>query len=75
MTDGKKSRGVKAARAIRAFQTIGFQIDHTSGSHCVLRHPDGRRAVIPLHREVKPGLLFDELKKNRIAWEEFEEAL
>jgi predicted RNA binding protein YcfA (HicA-like mRNA interferase family) len=36
----------------------GFMIDHQTGSHVVLRHPDGRRTIIAIHsRELKRGTL------------------
>jgi predicted RNA binding protein YcfA (HicA-like mRNA interferase family) len=33
--------------AIRAFQKLGYQVDHQTGSHIVLRHPGMRRLTVP----------------------------
>jgi predicted RNA binding protein YcfA (HicA-like mRNA interferase family) len=30
--------------AIGAFQKLGYQVDHQTGSHVILRHPQMRRA-------------------------------
>lgn len=48
----------------RVFQQAGFLIDHQSGSHMTLRHPDGRRAVVPIHnRDLKRGTLLGIIKQ------------
>jgi predicted RNA binding protein YcfA (HicA-like mRNA interferase family) len=59
-------------RLIRTFQHLGFLIDHQSGSHVVLYHPEGRRAVIALHsRELKRGTLVGIIKQAGYTPEEF----
>ena len=59
-------------RLLRAFQHLGFAIDHQSGSHVVLYHPEGRRAVIALHsRELKRGTLVGIIKQAGYTPEEF----
>ena len=40
------------AAAIRAFRKIGYEVDHQTGSHMILRHPSGRRLTVPNHREL-----------------------
>jgi predicted RNA binding protein YcfA (HicA-like mRNA interferase family) len=60
---------------VRGFRRLGFEVDHVTGGHYILMHPDGRRVSIPRHRTVKPGLLLDLIKKSRLTWEEFEEKL
>ena len=63
-------------RLIRAFLGAGFVIDHQSGSHVVLRHTDGRRAVIPLHnRDLKRGTLLGIIKQAGYSVDEFLERL
>jgi predicted RNA binding protein YcfA (HicA-like mRNA interferase family) len=34
---------------MRALERDGFEYRRTRGSHRIYRHPDGRRAVVPLH--------------------------
>lgn len=75
LSGGRRGRGVKAGAAIRAFERLGFEVDRVRGSHYILLHPDGRFVSIPRHREVKPGLLLNQLKRAGISWEEFEEHL
>ena len=63
-------------RLVRAFQSLGFVIDHQSGSHVVLYHREGRRAVIALHnRELKRGTLVGIIKQAGYTPEEFLELL
>jgi predicted RNA binding protein YcfA (HicA-like mRNA interferase family) len=31
------------ADAVRAFRKTGYEVDHQTGSHMILRHPSGRR--------------------------------
>jgi predicted RNA binding protein YcfA (HicA-like mRNA interferase family) len=36
----------------------GFVLDHSTGSHRIYRHPDGRRTTIPYHtKDIKDGTL------------------
>jgi predicted RNA binding protein YcfA (HicA-like mRNA interferase family) len=43
--------------AIRAFQKLDYQVDHQTGSHIILRHPQMRRLTVPNHRELAKGTL------------------
>jgi predicted RNA binding protein YcfA (HicA-like mRNA interferase family) len=36
------------ADAVRAFRKIGYEVDHQTGSHMILRHPSGRRLTVAL---------------------------
>ncbi len=47
-------------------EKIGFVYSHTTGSHMVYKHRDGRRTVIPYHanEEIGPGLLNKIIKKD-----------
>lgn len=68
---------LKAGEVIAALQTIGFEVDHVTGSHYILRYPDGRRAVVPYHgnRDVKQGVLRSIVKQAGLTVEEFVELL
>ncbi len=50
----------------RVAEKLGFMYSHTTGSHMVYKHPDGRRATIPHHagEEIGPGLLNKIIKKD-----------
>jgi predicted RNA binding protein YcfA (HicA-like mRNA interferase family) len=41
--------------AIRAFQKVGYAVDHQTGGHIILRHPQMRRLTVPNHRELAKG--------------------
>jgi len=63
--------GKETAKVVGKF---GFVYDHTTGSHMVYKHPDGRKTVIPHHagEEIGPGLLSKIIKKDLgITREEF----
>ncbi len=44
---------------LAALSSAGFTIARIKGSHHILRHPDGRSTVIPVHagETIGPGLL------------------
>ena len=50
---------VPAAKAVRALERAGFTVARISGSHHVMRHPDGRTVVVPVHagRDIAKGTL------------------
>ena len=47
-------------------QKFGFVYSHTTGSHMIFKHPDGRKTSIPHHsrEDIGPGLLNKILKKE-----------
>ena len=63
MTKLPKLTGKELAKII---EKAGFVYSHTTGSHLVYKHPDGRRTVIPHHsgEEIGPGLLNKIIKKD-----------
>ena len=48
--------GIKVARAL---ERAGFKVTRISGSHHVMRHPDGRTVPVPVHprRDMPKGTL------------------
>lgn len=44
---------------VRALERAGFSVPRISGSHHLMRHPDGRTVVVPVHagRDVPKGTL------------------
>jgi len=57
--------------AIRAFQKVGYQVDHQTGSHIILRHPQMRRLTVPNHRELAKGTLRALIREAGMTKEEF----
>lgn len=63
----------KPNEVIRKLRRAGFEIDHVTGSHYILRHRDGRRVVVSYHRgrDVKRGILRAILQQAGLTTEEF----
>jgi predicted RNA binding protein YcfA (HicA-like mRNA interferase family) len=57
--------------AVRVFQRLGYEIDHQTGSHIILRHPNMRRLTIPDHRELAKGTLRSIIREAGITKEQF----
>ncbi len=69
-----KLAGISGKEAIKRFQKIGYQVLRQQGSHVRLRHAfDSKRRplTIPMHRELKFGLLRQLIKHADITVEEF----
>jgi predicted RNA binding protein YcfA (HicA-like mRNA interferase family) len=50
----------------------GFLVDHQTGSHVTIRHPDGRRTLLAMHnKELKRGTLLGVIKQAGYTTEEF----
>ncbi|MDN5746958.1 MAG: type II toxin-antitoxin system HicA family toxin [Pseudonocardia sp.] len=58
-------------KVIRTLESVGFVHKRTAGSHAVIRHPDGRVAVVPQHGTVKRGTLSSILRQAGITPSEF----
>jgi predicted RNA binding protein YcfA (HicA-like mRNA interferase family) len=56
---------------IRALTKAGFVPVRQKGSHVFLRHPDGRRTVVPLLREVNKSTFMDILGQTKLTKMEF----
>jgi predicted RNA binding protein YcfA (HicA-like mRNA interferase family) len=50
---------VLGIKVVRALERAGFKVTRISGSHHVMRHPDGRTVPIPVHpgRDMPKGTL------------------
>jgi predicted RNA binding protein YcfA (HicA-like mRNA interferase family) len=61
----------------RALTVADFEIVRMKGSHQLLRHPDGRATVVPVHagETIGPGLLLKILRDCDMTPEEFEALL
>lgn len=68
---------LKAKEVISALEKLGFQVDHVTGGHYILRHPDGRRTVVPYHgnRDVKQAVLRSIIRQAGISPEEFKKLI
>jgi predicted RNA binding protein YcfA (HicA-like mRNA interferase family) len=58
---------------VRALHRAGFEDDHSTGGHLVLRHPENhRRVTVPMHPgDLAVGLIHDILDEAGLSVEEF----
>ena len=68
---------VPGAKVVRALERAGFTVARISGSHHVMRHPDGRTVVVPVHagRDMPKGTLRNILAIVGMTAEKFRQLL
>jgi predicted RNA binding protein YcfA (HicA-like mRNA interferase family) len=68
---------VTGAQVVKALQRAGFTVVRINGSHHMMRHRDGRGAVIPVHgsKDLLPGLMRSILRTVRMTLDEFHKLL
>jgi predicted RNA binding protein YcfA (HicA-like mRNA interferase family) len=64
--------GVDAAKA---FRKLGYEVDHQTGSHIILRHSSQRRLTVPNHRELAKGTLRALIREAGLTKEQFTDLL
>ena len=62
---------------VRALSRVGFEIIRQRGSHCFLKHQDGRATVVPVHsgEVLGPGIMSKILRDTKLSREEFRKSL
>jgi predicted RNA binding protein YcfA (HicA-like mRNA interferase family) len=40
---------VTGAHVVRSLRKVGFELVRQRGSHAIMKHPDGRSTVVPIH--------------------------
>ena len=72
-----KLAGTTAKKLIQILKTLGFEIDHSTGSHFIFYNSETRkRAVVPYHtRDLPKGTIMSILKEAGISRKEFENLL
>jgi len=65
---------VSGQEAVRAFEKLGYAVDHQTGSHIILRktNPPYRRLSVPNHKTVAKGTLRALIRQAGITVDEFE---
>lgn len=65
---------ISGKRLCKILERIGFERILERGSHIRLRHPDGRRTVVPIHSGEKIGvsLLREILRQVKLTRKDFE---
>lgn len=68
---------ISGKELVRALQRLGYEVDHQTGSHIILRHtePPHKRLTVPNHQEIAKGTLRAILRQAGITLERFLELL
>jgi len=68
-----KLPAVSPKKLLRFLSKLGFQTDHTTGSHFILYNPvNGKRAVVPFHtKDLPKGTLMSILDQAGISRDDF----
>ena len=66
-------RPLPAKKIVKILNRIGFETIRQRGSHLILKHPDGRITVVPVHpgEQIGRGLLSKIIKDAKLTREEF----
>lgn len=72
-----KLPAISPKKLVQILKQLGFQLDHTTGSHFIFYNPESKkRAVIPYHAKDLPrGTLMSILKEAGISRKELEDLL
>jgi predicted RNA binding protein YcfA (HicA-like mRNA interferase family) len=64
---------LKPKEVIAILEKAGYYIDHTTGSHYIMRHPEyPQRIPVPYHtKDIKRGVLNSIIKQSRLSQQEF----
>ncbi|MFZ1077215.1 MAG: type II toxin-antitoxin system HicA family toxin [Nitrosotalea sp.] len=64
---------VSAIKVIKVLSKIGYDTDHQTGSHIILRHREHphKRLTVPNHKEIAKGTLKAILEEAELTVEEF----
>ncbi len=64
---------ISGIKVVKALSKIGYEVDHQTGSHMILRHKEEphRRLTVPNHDEIAKGTLLAIIKQSGLAKEEF----
>ena len=64
---------LKPKEVIAILEKAGYYIDHTTGSHHIMRHPDHRQRIpVPYHtKDIKRGVLHSIIRESGLSQEQF----
>lgn len=68
---------ISGIEAVKALAKIGYEVDHQTGSHLILRHKEEphRRLTVPNHKELAKGTLRAIIRQSGLTVEDFIELL
>jgi len=64
---------ISGMEVVKALVKVGYEVDHQTGSHMILRHKEAphRRLTIPRHSELAKGTLRAIIREAGLTVEEF----
>lgn len=64
---------VSGKKVLKALQKIGFEIDHQTGSHIIMRESQQpfRRVTVPNHKVIVPRTLVSIIRESGLTREDF----
>lgn len=64
---------VSGIKVVKALSKIGYEVDHQTGSHMILRHREEphRRLTVPNHDEIAKGTLLAIIRQSGLSRDEF----
>jgi len=68
---------VSAIKVIKVLSKIGYETDHQTGSHIILRHREmpHKRLTVPNHKEIARGTLKAIIEEAELTVQEFTDLL
>ena len=68
---------VSGIKIVKALSKVGYEINHQTGSHMILRHKEEphRRLTVPNHDEIAKGTLLAIIRQSGLTKEEFMDLL
>jgi len=68
---------ISGIKVIKALAKVGYEVDHQTGSHMILRHKEDphRRLTVPNHDEIAKGTLLAIIRQSGLNREEFMDLL
>ena len=68
---------ISGIKVVKALSKIGYEIDHQTGSHMILRNknPPYRRLTVPNHKTIAKGTLLAIIKQSGLTRDEFMDLL
>ena len=65
-----RSGPLSGVDVVRSLRRLGFEQVSQRGSHVKMSHPDGRTAIVPMHKELARGTLASILRQAQVSFEE-----
>ncbi|MDG6976118.1 MAG: type II toxin-antitoxin system HicA family toxin [Nitrososphaerota archaeon] len=64
---------ISGIRCVRVLSKVGFEVDHQTGSHIIMRQKEEphRRVTVPRHTELAKGTLKAIIRDSGLTVEEF----